>query len=269
MSISKDTLVDALRLRYDSYSAETIFELACTRADLEGKTSFEAKEMPAFRAALEKVGDRVGNVLARIDEIAGTGPAKPTEAKSDGKPEAKAESDSKPTEAKSDGKPEAKSDGKPEAKADSKPNETKAESKPNDAKSESKPNEAKAKGDAKSEGKGDAKSEGKGDAKSDAKAKGDGKPVETTIVLRGVDAKDDEQIMVCGALSELGDWDPERARAMVREGDQWLTTFKLAPDSEISFKLLRKNAAGAITWEAGDNRQVRASQRLDVTWRTA
>ena len=28
MSITKDTLVDALRLRYDSYSAETVFELA-------------------------------------------------------------------------------------------------------------------------------------------------------------------------------------------------------------------------------------------------
>ena len=158
MAISKDTLVDALRLRYDSYSAETVFEVACTRAGLEGKTSFETKEVAAFRAALEKVGDRVGAVLAHIDELAGTAPAKPAEAKaepkveekaeakSDGKPEAKAGGDSKPNE-KSDSKPnEAKSDGKPEAKAagDSKPNDAKADSKPNDGKP------AEAKGESKS-----------------------------------------------------------------------------------------------------------------------
>jgi hypothetical protein len=261
MSITKDTLVDALRLRYDSYSAETIFELACTRANLEGKTSFEGKEVAAFRAALEKVGDRVGNVLARIDDLAGTAPAKPDSKHdkpaqaSDGKPEPKVEAkaDSKPHEAKSDGKPEAKA----EAKSDSKPNDAKPD-KHHDAKS-----------DKHHDAKPDKHHDAKSDKHHDAKGKSDAKPVETTIVLRGVDAKDDEQILVCGALSELGDWDPERARPMVREGEQWLATFKLAPDSEISFKLLRKNAAGAITWEAGDNRQVRASQRLDVTWRTA
>lgn len=147
MSITKDTLVDALRLRYDSYSAETVFELACTRAGLEGKTSFETKEVAAFRTALEKVGDRVGNVLARIDDLAGTGPAKPAEAKSDGKPEPKTEakSDSKPHEAKSDGKPEAKPAG------DSKPNEAKSDSKPNE--SDSKPTEAKSEKSGKGEGK--------------------------------------------------------------------------------------------------------------------
>jgi hypothetical protein len=171
MAISKDSLVDALRLRYDSYSAETVFELACTRAGLEGKTSLEPKEVVAFRAALEKVGDRVGNVLARIDDLAGIAPAKSDPSgKSDGKPEnVEAKSDSKPTEAKSDSKPndsdskpnEAKSDGKPEnveAKSDSKPTEGKGDSKPNEAKSDGKPT------DAKSESK-SGKTEGKPDEK--------------------------------------------------------------------------------------------------------
>src|SRR5258706_4254674 len=139
MSITKDTLVDALRLRYDSYSSETVFELACARPGLEGKTTFETKEVAAFRAALEKVGDRVGNVLARIDELAGTAPAK-----SDGKPEAKpeAKSDSAPHEPKPDTKPaEAKSDAKSDSKPSEAKSDAKSDSKPNEAKSDSKPTE--------------------------------------------------------------------------------------------------------------------------------
>ena len=157
MSISKDIIVDALRIRYDSYSAETVFELACQRAQLEGKTTFDGKELAAFRTALEKVGDRVGGVLARLDDLGGAAPAPAKDAKQDSKPNekaAEAKSDAKPTEskdAKQDSKPnekaaEAKSDGKPnekaEAKADSKPNEKpadKSDSKPNEKPAEAKP----------------------------------------------------------------------------------------------------------------------------------
>jgi hypothetical protein len=142
MSISKDIIVDALRLRYDAYSAETIFELACNRAELQGKTTLEGRELAAFRAALEKVGDRVGSVLARLDELSGNPPPKsekseskavPAETKdekSDSKPvptETKSEkSDAKPVQAetkdeKSDSKP-VPSEAKAEAKSDSKPN---------------------------------------------------------------------------------------------------------------------------------------------------
>ena len=137
MSISKDIIVDALRIRYDSYSAETVFELACQRAQLEGKTSFDGKELAAFRSALEKVGDRVGGVLARLDDLGGGAPAPAKEAKQDSKP------NEKPAEAKTDAKPtEAKE------KSDSKPNEKPAEAK-SDAKSDAKPSEAKDKSDSK------------------------------------------------------------------------------------------------------------------------
>jgi hypothetical protein len=158
MSISKDIIVDALRIRYDSYSAETVFELACQRAQLEGKTTFDGKELAAFRSALEKVGDRVGGVLARLDDLGGGAPAPAKDAKQDSKPNEKAV---EKTEAKdkSDGKPTEKAT---EAKSDSKPND----SKPNEAKSDSKPNaqpaEAKDKSDSKPNDKpAEAKSEGK------------------------------------------------------------------------------------------------------------
>jgi hypothetical protein len=139
MSISKDIIVDALRIRYDSYSAETVFELACQRAQLEGKTTFDGKELAAFRSALEKVGDRVGGVLARLDDLGGGAPAPAKDAKQDSKP------NEKPAEAKSDAKPTETSP----AKQDSKPNEKPADAKPSDAKSDAKPTEAKDKSDSK------------------------------------------------------------------------------------------------------------------------
>ncbi|HUS28227.1 MAG TPA: carbohydrate-binding module family 20 domain-containing protein [Kofleriaceae bacterium] len=251
MSISKDTIVDALRLRYDAYSAETIFELACQRAELEGKTTFEGRDLTAFRGALEKVGDRVGGVLARLDELAGNPPPPSQPAKQEAKPEPEQQKAKEPEQQKakdSDGKKgkgDKPSDAKPEAKSD--------------AKTDAKP-EAKSDKDAKTGGT---------EAKSADKSGGsDAKPVETTIVLRGLEVADGEQVMLCGELTDLGDWDPERARPMVRKGDEWLTTLELEPDTEVKFKFLRRNAAGKVTWEAGDNRQVRANQRLDATWRT-
>src|SRR5690349_7892393 len=103
MSISKDIIVDALRIRYDSYSAETVFELACQRAQLEGKTTFDGKELAAFRSALEKVGDRVGGVLARLDDLGGGAPAPAKEAKQDSKPNEKPnEKPAEKTEAKAE-----------------------------------------------------------------------------------------------------------------------------------------------------------------------
>src|SRR6187551_227628 len=104
MPISKDQLVDVLRVRYDAYSAEAVFTQACVRAGLDGTTSFDQRSLASFRAALDKVGDRVGGVLVRIDALLDdSSPATP-----EVKPEPKAEA-----------KPEAKTDGK-KAKAEAK-----------------------------------------------------------------------------------------------------------------------------------------------------
>ena len=91
--------------------------------------------------------------------------------------------------------------------------------------------------------------------------------VETTIVLSGVEASEGEQVLMCGQLPLLGDWDPERARPMARKGDQWLATLELAPDVELAFKFLRRDADGNVIWEAGDNRTILAAGRLETSWR--
>lgn len=209
MPISKDHLVDVLRVRYDAYSAEAVFTNACVRAGLDGTTSFDQRSLATFRAALEQVGDRVGGVLSRIDALLAD--------QSPMTPEATVE----PTV------------------------ETKAESPP----------------------------EKKAKTKAEKKAAPTAETViapapEPTIVLRGVEVDEGEQLLVCGAHPTIGDWEPERAHPMTLVGADWHVTLELPPDAEVAFKFLVRDAGGEVTWEPGGNRTVRASERLDATWRS-
>jgi hypothetical protein len=162
MSISKDTIVDALRVRYDSYSAETVFEMACQRADLQGKTTFENRELAAFRTALEKVGDRVGGVLARIDEMLGGKPADVKDAKSDKAAPAEVK-DAKSDKAAPAEVKDSKSGGAPAEVKDAKSDKSAAPAEAKDAKSDKSAAPAEAK-DSKSGG--SKPSEAKPEAKS-------------------------------------------------------------------------------------------------------
>jgi hypothetical protein len=219
MTFAKDDLIAALRMRYDYYSAENVFEAARQKAQVAEKGAFDPGEVRAIRAVLPSVGDRLTSVLARFDELLEAAPA---------------------------GKGEA---AKPAPKAETKPEPAKAEAKP-----EPKPEPAKA------EKAVEKPTEKSGDKKPAAE------PIETTVVLSGLAAKDDEQVMICGD-GELGDWDPERAVPMKRTGDQWQMTLKVPADSALEFKLLRKSGDGKVTWEDGDNRTLPAKPRHEVTWR--
>jgi len=221
MSTSKDTLVNVLRVRYDAYSAEAVFQMACARAGLENTSTFEARELRAFRDAVERVGDRVTSVLAQIDDLIESAGGKP-----EGKPAAKAEAP-KPEPAKAE-----------PAKAEP------AKAEPAKAEAAKKPEPA-------------------------AKLETAPSAAGTMITLRGVDIDEDDQMFVCGALEDFGNWDPSLARPMVREGDGWLTRVELAADAEVAFKFLRRGPDGEVTWEPGGNRVVRANERVDATWRSA
>jgi hypothetical protein len=78
MTFAKDDLIEALRARYDFYSAASVYELARERAQIADKPTLDATELRAFRTALDAVGDRVGPVLARLDAMLDTAP--PTKA---------------------------------------------------------------------------------------------------------------------------------------------------------------------------------------------
>lgn len=234
MTIAKAQLIDALRLRYDHYSAEAVFDIARERVEIEDKSEYSVKEAKSLRAAIELSGDRVGSALAAIDALLGGAPDK-------AEPTAKAEAPPPKAEAaapKADAAPQkpAKTDKSDKAEAAKADRSDKAEA--------AKPDKS---------------------DKTQA-AKSDGKPQDVEVVLTGVQVADGEQVLMCGAFDELGDWDPAKARPLVKKGDAWLTTVKLQPDTKVAFKFLRRTADGKITWESGDDRHLTAP-RLEATWR--
>ena len=226
MTFAKEDLIEALRRRYDYYSAASVFEIARQRAGLDDKTAFDTSELRAFRSALEAVGDRVTTVLAQLDGwLDGPAPAPPAPAA-----------------------PTAVAPEKTPARVE------KAVEKAAERADKSDRVERPEKSDKVD------KTDKKG------KAKSGGAPVETTIVVTGVPAKEGEQVLVCGEGEDLGDWEPELARPMSKKGDEWSTTLKLAADAELSFKFLRRTAAGEVIWEDGEDRHVMAKPRVEAKW---
>jgi hypothetical protein len=222
MKLAKDDLIAALRVRYDYYSAQTMFELARTRAGLDEQHTYDVAEVRAFRAALTSVGDRVDGVQARLELLLGASPeaepvqAKPEPAPTPAKPPAEAPAPPKPPA-------EAPPPAKPTKAAAGKPSEAQRSKEP--------------------------------------------QLIETTITLTAAELAKGEQMMMCGGSAELGDWDPEHAHPMTRDGGRWLAKLKLPPEAEVEFKFLRQAADGDVVWEDGEDRHLVAGLRLDATWR--
>ena len=192
MKLEKSDLLAALRLRYDHYSATSIFEATLARANLPDQETYDERQIDAFRTALVRVGDRLQNVEVRIAALlAESAPAKPEPAK-------------------------------PEPAEPSAPGIHEVAATP---------------------------------------------PIETTITLAGIDIEDGEQLRVCGETDVLGDWNPEKAPAMKREGAYFLATVRVPPGTDVPFKFLRKTADGAVIWEDGENRQLTPKPRIEATWR--
>ncbi len=230
MTVDKDALHAALRLRYDYFSAQSVLEIVRQRAGLDDKPAFDAADMLAFRAALVAHGDRTDRVLAKVDELLGGAPAAPEEpvAAAPAKPVAAAPAKPVAAEPAKGGK-----GGKSKAETEAAPIEAKAAA--------------------------------VAPAKETAAPAADA--IETAISLKGLEVAAGEQVLICGGFPDIGDWDPEKARPLAREGELWLTTIKLAPDTEVSFKFLRRDADGKVVWETGENRSVTAAQPLEAIWR--
>ena len=88
--VEKDDLIAALRLRYDFYSAQTIFDAALARAELRDQDLYSEVELNAFREALSRVGDRLTAVEERIESLIET-PAAPEPVAMKAEPVAKPE----------------------------------------------------------------------------------------------------------------------------------------------------------------------------------
>jgi Starch binding domain len=77
MQLAKADLVAALRLRFDHYSATTMFDAARERAALADKPAYDVAEVAAFRTALESIADRLDRVNARIESLVADAPPPP------------------------------------------------------------------------------------------------------------------------------------------------------------------------------------------------
>ncbi len=74
MKVEKDDVIAALRIRYDYYSAQTMFDVAREKAGLPDAAALDASQLAAFREALMKVGDRLERVDERLASLGGTAP---------------------------------------------------------------------------------------------------------------------------------------------------------------------------------------------------
>ncbi len=187
MKLAKQDLLAALRLRYDHYSAQSMFEASLERAGLPDQDDYDETQVTDFRTALSGIGDRLVNVEARLDGLLEVGPA-----------------------------------AHPTVKETAAPGIHLVEAV---------------------------------------------LPVETTITLAGIDAAEGDEVLVCGGLASLGDWNPAQARTMERDGMYWITRLEVPAGTDVPFKFLRRTADGTVIWEDGHNRQLVPKRRIEATWR--
>jgi glycosidase len=80
-----------------------------------------------------------------------------------------------------------------------------------------------------------------------------------------------ENIYIAGNLPELGSWDPAKStEAMLNPSyPDWFLPVSVPKSTTFQFKFIKKNAAGAVTWEGGSNRSFTSSSSSTGTSDTA
>ena len=290
MKLARHDLVAALSLRYDHYSSQSLFEAACKRANLDDQESYTAAEVAAFRAALAKLGDRLQRIDDRLDSLLGTSePGEDTAQASPPAPKLTVESaathaegstaSAKPPKAESAKPTNAPPAGSKTEAANASPAGSKTDA-ANAPPAGSKTDAAKPANAPPSTAPAPAKPGVATPAHApqatppmpapDGLASAAPRPApstesETRIVLTGIELADGDALFVCGDRVELGNWDPERARPMMRDGDAWIA---VVPRGEGVFKFLRRTEDGDVTWEAGDNREIGMAAKIETSWQS-
>lgn len=87
-----------------------------------------------------------------------------------------------------------------------------------------------------------------------------------------------ENVFVTGQLTQLGNWSPDAAKALsaakyTASNPLWSATIDLPASTVFEYKYIRKNSAGAVTWESDPNRRFTTSagcgstSTINDTWR--
>jgi hypothetical protein len=254
VKLTKDEVLAALRLRYDHYSAQTMYDLARTRAGLADTPAYDPGEIAAFRAALSKVGDRLAAVDQRLDallhvtDVAQAASAIAAQVRAVVEPaKAVVEAASQPAVV-----------APPPPKPVENPTSPKSAEAPKPAVAAPQKSVVEA-----------PKSAEPSPTHSPSSHPADQAAVArpTTIALAGVPSVEGEHILMCGGAPELGDWDPTRAQPMARDGEKWLASVELPAGADVPFKFLRRTDDGTVTWEDGEDRRLIAQAHVDATWR--
>ncbi len=237
----------ALSLRYDHYSSQSMFEAACKRANLGDLEHYTASDVAAFRAALATLGDRLQRVDDRLDSLLGERPAQAPQATAP-----------MPAPASADSTPPAASSLPAQAPQATMPMPATETTKPEAAKPLTETSKA-------PEPAKPAQVTRQAPQAATPLAAPSTEAAETRIVLSGVELAGGDALFVCGDSSSLGNWDPERARPMMRDGDDWIA---VVPRGEGSFKFLRRTEDGDVTWESGENRELGAAVQIETSWQS-
>jgi hypothetical protein len=80
-----------------------------------------------------------------------------------------------------------------------------------------------------------------------------------------------ENVYVTGSIPELGNWDPAKATEVMLNPSYpaWFLPVSVPKSTTFQFKFIKKNAAGAVTWEGGSNRSFTSSSSSTGTSDTA
>jgi alpha-amylase len=73
-------------------------------------------------------------------------------------------------------------------------------------------------------------------------------------------------LFVVGNQPALGNWAPASAVPLTQSADVWSATVALPPNTAVQYKYIRKDAAGAVTWEYDPNRARTTPTTCAVTW---
>ena len=73
-------------------------------------------------------------------------------------------------------------------------------------------------------------------------------------------------LFVVGNQPALGNWAPASAVPLSSSGGVWSATVALPPNTAVQYKYIRKDAAGAVTWEYDPNRARTTPASCAVTW---
>lgn len=95
--------------------------------------------------------------------------------------------------------------------------------------------------------------------------------VPVRFIVNNAETSYGENVYVVGNVSELGNWNPEKAvgtffnsTATIAQYPSWFYDINLPVNTRIEYKFIKKNQSGEVTWESGSNHVLNTSTIADT-----